>query len=562
MPKRPKTSPAPAARTPASHVIPAIVVFAVALLLRLLAAWQLGALPLSRTPQLDSATYLMWAREIVAGGVAWPPYPEHAPGYPFFVAAILWLFDGSLMAVRITQAVLGSIGCVLTARVAARTVDPRAFVWAGLIQAAYAPLIYLDTALLAESLLIFLLVLTLDVVSAADRRATRWLIGGLSLGAAGIVRPTALVLVVAFLVVLVRKHQWSRQTRTLALAFTAGVLILVAPVVIQNWRVTGMPMIQAYGGMNTYLGNRPSGDGGARARLGGEWDRLEGEASRAGTTRNDQDRYYLRRTVSEIAARPAAYAGVLASKLWWTSQDEELRDTHSYYFFANAWAPLNWLPTFGAIVALAAAGLIASRPRDPAWLIAYGVAMLATTVLLVIGTRYRMPLVPAVIAVAGGGLAATIDAVRSRRWNAAVPLAVTLMLIWAVTETRRDPASRNFSEEQALTGLSLLQENKVDESEAAYRQAIETDASSSFAWDGLGLVLQRRRQRDEARAAFERAVQLNPANATAWVHLGLAYEFLNDPPAALNAYRQALSITPQRREAIELHERARQRYRR
>jgi tetratricopeptide (TPR) repeat protein len=535
-------------------------VFAVALLLRLLAAWQLGSLPLSRTPQLDSAAYVMWARDIVAGGIVWPAYPEHAPGYPFFMAAILALFDGSLMAVRICQAALGSIGCVLTGRVAARAFGPGAFVWAGLLQAAYAPLIYIDTALLAESLLVFLLVLTLELVTAANGRATRWLLAGAVLGAACVVRPTALVLAAAFLIVLVTKHRRGGKTRPLALAFAAGVLIIVAPVVIQNWRVTGLPMIQAYGGLNAYLGNRPSGDGAARARLGGEWDRLEGDASRAGAARNDQDRYYLRRTFSEIAERPAAYVGLLASKLWWTLQDDELRDTHSYYFFADAWAPLRWLPSFGWILALAAAGRLATRPRDPAWVYAYGVAMLATLVLLVIGTRYRKPLVPAIMVLAGGGLAATIEALRSRRWNAAAPLVLVILLVGAASATRRDAASHNLAEERALTGLSLLQEGRLDEAEAAYRSAIAADESSSFAWDGLGLVLLRREMRSDARNAFEQAVQLNPSNATAWVHLGVAFEFLNNPSGALNAYRQALAITPQRAEAIEMYERARRRY--
>jgi hypothetical protein len=542
--------------------MPAIAVFAVALLVRLLAAWQLGSLPLSRTPQLDSAAYLMWAREIVAGGTAWPAYPEHAPGYPFFVAAILAVFDGSLMPVRVCQAVLGAIGCVLTARVAARTVGPPAFLWAGLLQAVYAPLIYIETALLAESLLVFLLVVTLDLVTGAGDRGRRWFAGGVALGAACVVRPTALILVVAFLFVLVKTHRWSRETRGLGLALAAGVMVLVAPVVIQNWRVSGLPMIQAYGGLNAYLGNRPSGDGAARARPGGEWDQLEGEASRAGTARNDQDRYYLRRMVSEIGDRPAAYAGLLVAKLWWTLQDDELRDSHSYYFFADAWKPLQWLPSFGWIVALAAGGAIAARPRDPGLLLAYGLAMLATVVLLVIGTRYRMPIVPVVIAFGGGGLAALIEACRSRRWHKVAPLAAVILLVWAVTEVRRDAASHNLSEEQALTGLSLLQEGNVAAAEAAYRTAIATDAGSSFAWDGLGLVLLRRELRSDARNAFERAVQINPSNATAWVHLGLAFEFLDNPSGALNAYRQALAITPQRGEAIEMYERARLRYRR
>src|SRR4029453_15942132 len=98
-------------------------------------------------------------------GFYWPPFPEHAPGYPFFLAGFLALFDGSLVQIRFCQAVLGAIGCVLTARIAARTLTPAAFVPAGLIQAAYGPLIYLDSAILSESLLVFLLLWSLDLAT-------------------------------------------------------------------------------------------------------------------------------------------------------------------------------------------------------------------------------------------------------------------------------------------------------------------------------------------------------------------------------------------------------------
>jgi len=40
-------------------------------------------------------------------------------------------------------------------------------------------------------------------MTASDDRAPRWLLGGLTLGAAAIVRPTALVLAAAFVIVLV-----------------------------------------------------------------------------------------------------------------------------------------------------------------------------------------------------------------------------------------------------------------------------------------------------------------------------------------------------------------------
>lgn len=555
--RREQTSVAPASPSPVSL---GAIVFAVAAVVRLFAAWQLGDLPISRTPQLDSTEYLNWARAIAAGSAAWPPYPAHAPGYPFFLGGLLALFDASLMAVRICQALLGAISCVLTARIAARTVSRAAFLPAGLLQAAYGPLIYLDTALLAESLFMFLLVLSLDIVTTAERNWKRWLLVGAAVGAASIVRPTALVLIPAYAIVMAGRLNWQPRAWPLVGALTAGVLIFVAPVVIQNWRVSGVPMIQAYGGMNVYLGNRPSGDGAARARPGGEWDRPEGDASREGASQAEQDRYYVQRALDEISRQPGAYLRLLGSKLLRAFEDEEVRDTHSYYFFTDAMPVLRWLPSFGWIVALAAAGLLASSRDGLSYVAAYFVAMLLTVVFLVIGTRYRMPIVPPLIVLAGGAIAALFERARTRQWKRFAVVTVAAIVVFAASEWRSDPASRNLSEEWSFTGLSLLQERRLDDAERAYRQAIALD-ESSFAWDGLGLVLQRRELRDEARDAFVHALRINPDNATAWLHLGLAYEFLRDPRAAIDAYQNALKITPMRTEAQEMLSGALSRYR-
>ena len=537
----------------------AALIFGVAITLRLVAVFVLGDLPISRTPQLDSAAYVGWAGELVRNGSFWPVYPEHAPGYPIFMSVILAAFDGSLTAVRIVQSILGAIGCVMIARVASRTLTPRAFLPAGLLQAVYAPLIYIDTAILAESLFIFLLILGLDLATAAAGRA-RAFAAGLVLGLATIVRPTALALVIAFGIVLLLTRLKRRATgRQLAAGLVAGALVMIAPVVVKNWQVTGVPMVQAYGGLNFYLGNRPAGTGLASARPGGEWDALEGEASRFGYGRNEQDAYYFRKTFEAVAAAPGAFVRLLGSKLVWALQAEELRDTHSYHFFAGALPMLKWLPGFGVVAALAGAGIIRSSGPGRRWLLVYLGAMLTTIVLLVVGTRYRLPLLPGLMALAGAGMAAIVDEVRARRWRDVATLAAIAVVVWALAHARSDAASHNLAEEWAFTGLSLLQENRLEEAESAYRTAIAMD-ESSFAWDGLGLVLQRREMRTHAREALERAVQVNPQNATAWLHLGLSFELQGNPAAAVDAYRQALSITPQRTETREILDAALRRY--
>ena len=160
---------------------------------------------------------------------------------------------------------------------------------------------------------------------------------------------------------------------------------------------------------------------------------------------------------------------------------------------------------------------------------------------------------------AGAGVAALIEQVRAAQWQRAGVFAGVAVLAWGLSEIRQDPASRNFSEEWAFTGLAHLQSDRVEDAEAAYRKAISL-SDSSFAWDGLGLVLQRRQLRIEAREAFERALQINPDNATAWLHLGLAFEYLGNPPRAIDAYGKAVALVPARTDAREVYEGAKRRY--
>jgi tetratricopeptide (TPR) repeat protein len=527
-----------------------LAIIGVGLTLRLIAVWQLDSLPLSRTPQLESAEYLAWARRIAELGFVWPVYPEHAPGYPFFLGGLLAVFNGSLTAVRLVQAVLGALACVLTARVAARTLSPAAFLPAGLLQAAYGPLIYLDAAILPESLLVFLIVWSLDIVTAPRQSARRWLWGGLVLGAACVVRPTALVLIPAYLIVLAIKRERPRRPLRLAGAFTAGAVVVIGAVMIQNAQVSGAPMLQAYGGPNFYLGNRPSGDGVLRARLGGEWDQLQGDASRASTERSGQDAFYFRRAMSEIGDRPLGYLRVLGTKLLWTVQAIELRDTHSFEFFRQASPLLRWLPAFGLIAALAAIGAYAAPRRDAALLIGALIAVTMTVVFLAAGLRYRIPLVPMLVAFAGAGVAVLVEIVRKRDWRAlAAPIGLAVAMS-VLTHVRSDAASLNVGEEWALTGLSLLQESDLNEAEAAYRIAVELDPESSFAWDGLGLVQQQRGAAQPSIDAHAKAVAINPGNASAWLHLGIVRERTGDLRGALDAYRSAIAITPDRTEIV------------
>ena len=125
------------------HAWPLAIVL-LAFALRFAAAMQLGNLPLSRSPQLDSYEYLTWGRRIASGDFTIPNPPPHGPGYPFFLGAILAVSGGSLLAVHIVQAALGALTCWFTGAAARAWFGERAGIASSAILAVYAPLIWIE----------------------------------------------------------------------------------------------------------------------------------------------------------------------------------------------------------------------------------------------------------------------------------------------------------------------------------------------------------------------------------------------------------------------------------
>ncbi|MCU1231968.1 MAG: Tetratricopeptide 2 repeat protein, partial [Acidobacteria bacterium] len=132
-----------------------------AFVVRVAVALRIDGIPLSRHPQYDSFEYLAWARHIAAGDFRWPIPPAHGPGYPFFLGALLAIGGGSLLFVRIVQALTGALTCLFLARAGERMFDAGSGCYAGFVLAIYAPLIWIDASILAEGLLLTLIAASL-----------------------------------------------------------------------------------------------------------------------------------------------------------------------------------------------------------------------------------------------------------------------------------------------------------------------------------------------------------------------------------------------------------------
>ncbi|MEO8033036.1 MAG: hypothetical protein ABI837_01290, partial [Acidobacteriota bacterium] len=510
-------------------------VFLVAAALRLVVLFQISNLPISRTPHFDALEYRQWALRLAGGDFSWPIPPPHGPGYPFFLGILLHLTGNSVNAALALQALLGAGTCVLVALLGAQFFGRTAGLFAGSLLAIYAPLIWTDVSTVAEGLLLFLI--SSAVLAAVRQRGAT---SGLLAGIATIVRPTALVILPLLL--------FAGRSRRVRLILLGACILPIAIVTAMNWVATrSLIPVQGYSGFNLYLGNSPLRDGLPSARPGGEWERLEPEAARLLIpTSQGQDRYFAKKAFVEIGQRPLAFLCLLAMKSIRLLQDTEIRDSHSFYFFRGHSLPLRLLPTFSLLFALAACGLVRTSWRDRGWWMALALVVLfgLTCVALVVGSRYRMPMVIGLALLAGAGGVKVIELARGRSWPALVRLAFIAIVAAGATRLLLHSPSYNTAEEVALNAQSQLKEGATSAAEADARAAQVLDPASSLAADTLGLIHADAGLFTLATADFERAVRQNPYYARAYEHLGRVALQSHEAVAAARAYGRAASLDP------------------
>ena len=213
---------------------------------------------------------------------------------------------------------------------------------------------------------------------------------------------------------------------------------------------------------------------------------------------------------------------------------------------------LRALPGFAVIFPLACAGLIGMARRK--WghsatasrflLMLFGLAAAASVVTLVVGLRYRMPLVPVLAILAGTGLDSIVRAVQERRLAELGGYAAAATAAVLVSHALHDPRNTNVAEEWALTGSALITEHRLIDAEAAYRRALQLDPRSGLAWDGLGLALYDAGRLSDAAPALVRALEIDPDSSRATFHLALVHERAGDLSAAAEGYARALTLSP------------------
>jgi len=518
--------------------------------------------PTHHRPIVDAQTYDEMARAIADGTYEstdpfWQP-----PLYPYFLATVYGVSDGSIPAARVVQSLIGSITCVLAYLLAFRLFGARAALGAGLISAAYGPLIFFNTRLLPAGTAAFLsllfLVLFLFSTDRGSRRGT--FVAGIVAGLAALTIPNSLVLPVLalfWMAISVFRCGPKKELLVRAGCLIAGCILCIAPVTIRNARISGeFVPISTNGGINLYIGNNPDSAETIAIRPGNHWIYLEREPIRQGArSAAEANAYFIGKVVSYFGEEPAAFAQGMWDKLLQYLNGREIpRNTDIYVHrtYSSLLAITTWRAglfsfPFSVLLALGVLGTVTSwKENKYARFLALSIIFYSLSVVLFFVTaRYRIVVAPMLSVLAGSGALWLIDH-RGRKRTLIMGGGVVLATLAVASLPISAPTdSLNFRAElELLLGLRDAEDGEFENAIARYERALALNPDYAEAYNDIGSALADQGKQEEAIGWYRKAIAINPEFAEALNNLGYALSQVGQNSEAIDHYKAALRLRP------------------
>ena len=479
--------PRSASRFPAPAAGALLLVLAVALAARLVLWLQIRNAPFWSVPIVDERTYLELARDLLAGRPPLLGAWYQAPGYVYLLALAAKL-GLSLSGVKLLQLLFGAGNALLVTVLGRRWFGPREGLIAGLIWAVYPGALFHEILLLKPTLAVTGLLaglLALAPASAAAGRSPgtiRWLLAGLALGAAALLR-TEMAVVGALLAAAgwwARRRGWPMAPRVVAPAALLLALgaVLAVPTVQNAVRGGGFVPVAYGGGVNFWIGNHAGAQGGYTALLPDrgdsakeEEDAVELARERAGRALGpaEVNRFWWREGLRWWGRRPLDALGLTVKKLGLLWGPQELADVLTIDLAARwAWPLRNPVTRPWLVLPPALAGLWLIRRRRDLWPLFATLAGFALAIVpFFVFERFRLPMTAAALPLAAHAAVRGWDALRSRRW---LPLVAGLLLTVALgglLSTARAPKDTALL--RVNLGGMLLRQDRFDEALVEFR---------------------------------------------------------------------------------------------
>jgi len=547
-------------------------------------------------PQFESQYHDYWARALISGdweppsGVTDPDIPHRAyfrpPGYPYFLASTYWIGSSGYLWPRLIQMFLGLVSCLLVFALARRWFGSVAALVSVALQGGYWIFIYFEGEFMAPSLLVFLVLIVLGLVSHWSVRMTP--IGaasaGLATGVSALVRPNMLVFIPVFLI-WAAWVEWNRREgpdwrgyARAAAIFACTAALFILPVTLRNLHVAeDLVLITSNAGINLFVGIHPDSDGytpGAPelADLTGleGWDSFDYPLIAASVSRyegrdmkdSEISRWFSRRAVAQAIARPADVVRSVGRKFLLFWGPFEISNTKVIHYERLASPTLRSSLDFATILALGILGVCVcvvelrnptieqantSVQPDPnvfLLLLTFVATYAVTYAPFFVAARFRVPIIPVLIIFGGFAIHRLGRMASDKRWRT---LAVTLLAL-AILRLATGAEWVSYEPDGALwhwrRGLLYDQVGQPAQALGEFQAAVA--ARPTFAEGQLSLAERYAALGDLTQAIYhyELHLQLNPHSVVGSNNLALARARSGDLASAIRQWERTLEIAP------------------
>ena len=524
-------------------------VFLLALVLRLLHLLEARHSPYFGTLLLDAEEYQTLANGLLSGGWEQAATDTYVHGilYPALWALVM-LVGGGSWAMRLLQAVLGAVTCLLLHRSARHVMPHGAALICGLLAAVYWPFILFGSQLLATTLVVLLVAALLALLLRPGVTAPGVALGsGVLLALLASTRANALLLALPVFWWLHRQnHLEGRTFRRGGVLLVTGLALGLSPFIAHNWLTQGTAL-PFEGAWSFYMGNNPDADGTPYARQGLDWQRLESVGYRDGwdATPAERGSVYLWEGLAFPVEEPGRALNLLWRKLrlFWNAFEVPVSADLGWYTRNTVLGRI--LPGFGLLAPMA---LVAMGANLRSWrrlgLVYGGVfTFLLSGLLFTVCARYRLPALPFLMLFAADAIYGLGDLRwRPRPYAIRVVAGMALAMIWVHTGV--DAAAVDHLRPRWLQGSDHLRRGEVIQGAADLRAAAEDHPLDADVRNSLAVALERLGQPSEAEAVYREAVSLAPDHARAWLNLGDLLRRQRQLPEAEEAVRRSLAVDP------------------
>lgn len=537
-----------------------LIVFSIALVLRMAHFAMSSDNPLLYSPVLDEAYYISLGKAIAGGylmgenGVFFMD-----PFYGYLLGLVFKVFGDNLTVVRLMQITLDSFNVVLLYMIGSRVWSRTAGLLAGIFYAGYKvsffySLLILKTTLTATGCLLF----TLALIEASRRKsATAWAGMGAFAALLTYLRGNLLLLApLGLLSYLVIEKPAVKEFVKNTTYFLLAMALILSGGAVRNYYASGQfVLLNTQTGRLLYASNNPENLTGrynvpSFSRPNpedSEKDFYTEAERRTGKKLNAKEvsAYWTRETMSFLLKNPSAAATLLYNKLKGTVGDYEIPNNHSFYL-ASRFSELARfpLPTFAFALAFGAPGLVVAllQRREAMWLLVTIITILATVLIFYTSSRFRFPMAPVLLIGAGIFFETVYTKVRERNKNAVVKAVTPAVIIFALSLSV--PAPAGTGNEEYFLAKAYWRTGRLDTAWETASDAAEKFPGQARFHTLMGMTALSARKYGDAEKKLLAALKTNPGDADAYHNLGLVYLATKAPEKAVKAFEAALSAHP------------------